>query len=419
MTRSISVHQRVLSNGLHIYLIHKPDFVKSLFMCGFGVGGTNIQEKQDGVLYKNPSGCAHFLEHQMFRLNGQDVTDAMSAMSASTNAFTAHNETAYYFTTSADPLPPLGLLLDFVQTLDITDETVEKEKGIILSEYRMYDQSADSRLMTETLKSLYEYDPLNTDILGTPEDIQNMKRQDLERFYAINYDPSKMILVGISGHDPEKIFQFVEEHEKNYPCKNHVQAIAWHEPEPLQPVRRQHTLQLDVSTPYACVGFKLKPQGTPLENARRDLVFNIWLDGTFSPLNPEYQKWLDERIITQTCGAEADLTPDHAYALFYAQSEKPRQFMELALRLAREKKPLPQETFEALKRQNIASGIRLRDQFHALATQQLEAALRHLDFETLMALPSQITWQDMADVLDSLDFSQYTETVINPLETGN
>lgn len=417
MTRPFPCTTRTLSNGLRIYLIHKPGFVKSLFLCGFGAGGANIQEMQDGTLYKNPSGCAHFLEHQMFRLNGQDVTDAMSAMSASCNAFTAYDETAYYFTTSADPLPPLGLLLDFVQTLDITDQTVEKEKGIILSEYRMYDQSPDSRLMTETLRSLYTFDPLNTDILGTPQDIRNMTRQDLERFYAINYDPSKMILVGVTGRDPQEILDFVEKHEKAYPQKNTILSVPWHEPEPAAVHRKTHTLQLDVSAPYACVGFKLRPAGTPMENAKRDLIFNIWLDGTFSPLNPDYQTWLDERIITQTCGAEADLTSTHAYALFYAQSEKPRQFMDLAIRLAQEKKRLDPDTFEVLRRQNIASTIRLRDQFYALASQQLEAALHHVDFSEVMELPAKITYEDMTAVLDSLDFSEFTETVINPLKT--
>lgn len=410
--------EETLSNGLRVFIIHKPGFVKSLFMCGFGVGGLNIREKQNDTIYTNPSGCAHFLEHQMFRLDGTDVSERMSAMSASANAFTSYEETAYYFSTSADPLGPLGLLLDFVQTLDITDASVEKEKGIILSEYNMYDQSPDSCLMTETLKSLYVNHPLNTDILGTPDDIANMSRENLERFYNINYDPSKMFLIGVTGRDPEPILEFIREHEENYPSKNNVVSVPWYEPEPETVARETYEFRRDVAIPYACIGFKFKPVDDVLRNAKRDLVFNIWLDGIFGPLNPEYQKWLDRRILTQVWGAEADLASDHAYALFYAQTEKPREFMDRVKELVKEKRPLDEKTFEVLRRQNVASSIRMRDQFQALACQQLDAAVKGLDFDAMLSLPMNITYEDMVEVLEGIDFSNYTETIINPLNNA-
>ena len=62
------------------------------------------------------------------------------------NAFTSYGETAYYFSTSEDVREPLNLLLDFVQDLDISDASVEKEKGIIVSELNMYLQMSDNRL---------------------------------------------------------------------------------------------------------------------------------------------------------------------------------------------------------------------------------------------------------------------------------
>lgn len=49
-------------------------------------------------------------------------------MQAQTNAFTSYTETAYYFQTTSDIEKPLALLLDFVENLDIDQQSVEKEK---------------------------------------------------------------------------------------------------------------------------------------------------------------------------------------------------------------------------------------------------------------------------------------------------
>ena len=96
-------------------------------------------------------------------------------------------------------IKPLKLLLDFVENLDVTNETIEKEKGIILSEYDMYQQSPEQRLFKETLISLFQYHPMKVDVLGSKEDIQDMSMEDLKQFYALNYDPSKLCLVGVTG----------------------------------------------------------------------------------------------------------------------------------------------------------------------------------------------------------------------------
>ena len=95
--------------------------------------------------------------------------------------------------------------MDFVQNLDIDAESVEKEKGIILSEYNMYQQSPESRLMKLVWNALYKKHPIRIDILGTPEDIRSMKVQDLKTFYHDKYDPQNMVLIGVTGTDPSPL----------------------------------------------------------------------------------------------------------------------------------------------------------------------------------------------------------------------
>ncbi|MBN2849241.1 MAG: insulinase family protein, partial [Erysipelotrichaceae bacterium] len=168
------VTETTLANGLKVFFIHKPGFISSTAVYMVPFGSLDIrQQKPDGEIIESNAGVAHFLEHKLFESNnGADIMEAFSAMSANVNAFTSYNETCYYFSTGeADFSQPLELLLDFVQNLSITDESVEKEKGIIIQELRMYMQMPEARLMYETYRSLFKTHPVRIDIGGSEESV--------------------------------------------------------------------------------------------------------------------------------------------------------------------------------------------------------------------------------------------------------
>ena len=134
-----------------------------------------------------------------------------NALGANVNAFTSYDCTVYYFSTSAqDIIPALNLLLDFVQTFNVSDESVEKEKGIIVQELMMYQQMADIRLIFELFKAMYHRSPLKFDIGGSVEDVNAITKDELELSYSLNYHPSQMSLVIVSGMDPEKLMNAIE-----------------------------------------------------------------------------------------------------------------------------------------------------------------------------------------------------------------
>ena len=146
-------YTETLENGLRVILWQKENYERSFFMMATPLGAMDLQQTdQNGILYSYPAGIAHFLEHKMFEKKDRDVMNEFSSMGANVNAFTSYNETAYYFSTSSDIERPLNLLLDFVQQLDITEASVEKEKGIIVSEFNMYLQMSDARLLMELYK---------------------------------------------------------------------------------------------------------------------------------------------------------------------------------------------------------------------------------------------------------------------------
>ena len=79
MNYNLNIKKETLSNGLQVILVHKPDYHKSLFLLGAKVGGFDIEHNVDGSLVHYKSGLAHYLEHQMFYLDGEDVSEMLSA----------------------------------------------------------------------------------------------------------------------------------------------------------------------------------------------------------------------------------------------------------------------------------------------------------------------------------------------------
>ena len=89
MNYNLDIKKETLSNGLQVILVHKPDYQKSLFLLGAKVGGFDIDQRVDGQVIRHKSGIAHYLEHQMFYLDGEDVSDLFANLQCSTNAYTS------------------------------------------------------------------------------------------------------------------------------------------------------------------------------------------------------------------------------------------------------------------------------------------------------------------------------------------
>lgn len=413
MNYNLDLTKETLPNCLQVLLVHKPDYQRSLFLLGAKVGGFDINQNVDGTLVHHKSGLAHYLEHQMFYLDGEDVSELFAGLQCSTNAYTSYTETAFYFSTTADVKQPLKLLFDFVENLDVTDKTIEKEKGIILSEYDMYQQSPEQRLFKETLISLYKNHPMKVDVLGSKEDIQNMGMEDLKQFYELNYDPSKLCLVGITGKDTDEIMDWVKECQKDVKSKCDKEISRVFKEEPIEVNRKEFVDTMDISQPFVCVGFKMKHCSNVIESIEKDFAVNMWLDSLMGPLNPKFQEWLDQRIFTQFVGAEADFTTDHSYVLFYAQTTNPVAFIELVKEQVK-KKTVSNEDYQSLRAQAVANNLRGLNHFDGLANDLLRSHFENFDYMDSLDRIQKMSLEKVLSYLEDLDFSNVCVTKILP-----
>ena len=113
------------------------------------------------------------------------------------------------------------------------DESVEKEKGIIIQELAMYQQMPDSRLFFETFKALFQQHPLKEDIGGTAESVSATTKEQLMICHSRNYHPSKMVLAVVTPLDPMTILNIVKTNQnaKTFPDFKPMIRAELHEPD--------------------------------------------------------------------------------------------------------------------------------------------------------------------------------------------
>lgn len=407
--------EEVLDNGLRVILWNKKGFEKSFFMMATPLGGLDLnQVDEQGKQISFPAGIAHFLEHKMFENENVDVMDVFSSMGANVNAFTSYGETAYYFSTTANPIEPLHLLLDFVQELNISEESVEKEKGIITQELEMYQQMSEVRLINETLSSLYHSHPLIYDIGGDIDSVNSITKQQLEDCYTLNYHPSKMILVGVTALDAEEVMKEIKDNQskKSFTKVNQMHRKVYVEQSKV--AKQQHQISMDISIPKVNVAFKLDGIKDPNERNKKEWSYKLLLDIYFSSLHEEYQRWLDEEIINTSFSFEIDFGEDYGLLMFYTETNKEETFQEMIFNTLRSIQSVDEGTLNQLKNRYFGMSVNALQDQKQIAVSFMRNYFAGLDFFASIEAIEEITCQDLMAVLNEINDDNFTKVTILP-----
>ncbi|MHC1736231.1 MAG: M16 family metallopeptidase [Erysipelotrichaceae bacterium] len=396
------VTETTLDNGLKVFFIHKPGFISSTAVYMVPFGSLDIrQQKPDGEIIESNAGVAHFLEHKLFESNnGTDIMEAFSAMSANVNAFTSYYETCYYFSTGeADFSHPLELLLDFVQNLSITDESVEKEKGIIIQELRMYMQMPEARLMYETYRSLFKTHPVRIDIGGSEESVKAITKAELYDLYEANYHPSNSVLVIVSGQESEKILDLVKDNQagKTFPDFEARRRLI--DMEELKVAKKHHSFAMDIQAKKITYSFKFNPApGTRMDRLVQEWMIRIYLELLFSSYNPLYQNWLDSNRINDYFGYEVDVTDEYGFVMFYGEKESEEDLVALVNEGLSTDFATVAPYFDNLKKRYFGQAIRSLNNPDDMAVSFARCVLLGLDYFETLDCVNQIEVGDLMEI---------------------
>lgn len=306
------VYEDQLENGLKIFIVPN-NRVEDIFVTyTVKYGGCNFPFLIDKKMQKLPSGIAHFLEHKMFeQKNRIEPFTFYSKTGTYCNASTNYYNTSYVFAGNNNFEENLKYLLDFIQDPYFTDENVEKEKGIISQEIKMYDDIPDRLIYERCIYNLLTNHPIRYGIGGKIKDITKITKEDLEKAYKVFYQPSNSFITITGNVDPEKSINIIKENQKNKRIPKYEIKLKKVKEEN-EVLKKEEIIYKDITIPYINYGIKI-PLKTLNKIDKQKLnmyistIFNILFDTTSS----FYEEMKDKNIIDTPIEIESIDTDDH------------------------------------------------------------------------------------------------------------
>ena len=206
-----------LDNGLRYYIRanERPEKRAELRLV---VNAGSVLEDGDQL------GLAHFLEHMAFNgtehFEKQELIDYLQFIGmrfgADVNAYTSFDETVYMLTVPTDSTEivetAFQILEDWAHGLAFDSLEVEKERGVVLEEWRL-GQGAYSRIRDQQFPVLFQGSRYAERLpIGDPEVLETFDHATLKRFYSDWYRPDLMAVVAVGDFDPEWIQDLIHRH---------------------------------------------------------------------------------------------------------------------------------------------------------------------------------------------------------------
>jgi predicted Zn-dependent peptidase len=191
----------ILKNGLRIITAPMKDTSTVTVIVTAGVGS-----KYEA---KNVNGISHFLEHMFFkgtkkRPRTKDISEALDSVGGEFNAFTGKEQTAYYAKVDAKHFDlALDVVSDIYLNSKIEEKEIERERGVIIQEMKMYEDTPIAIIGELFENLLYGDQPAGWEIIGSEENIKKIKRGDFLNHLKNFYTASNTV-VCVAGDFEEK-----------------------------------------------------------------------------------------------------------------------------------------------------------------------------------------------------------------------
>ncbi len=380
-------YEERLPNGLLIRVIPRPDFAKTYSFFATDFGSIDTKFTMDGKVYETPAGVAHYLEHKLFDMPDGNVMQQFSALGGSPNAFTGYSMTAYHVESTENWRENLELLLRYVSTPYFTEESVEKERGIIAQEIRMYEDSSGSRMYENLFAALYQHHPIRVPIAGTVESIQDITAQTLYDCHKAFYDPSNMMLCVAGPVDPALVVESARNILPKTP--GGVGGRDYGPAEPLTAEKMARVEQnMEVSMPGFTVAFRCDTPKTGADILRQELVGDLAAELLVGESTAFYTKLYEDGLIDCDFSAGYEGVKTLGMLSIGGDSNEPERVVDAVLkeaeRLGRE--GADEALFQRLKRSAFGRRIRELDSFENICYRMCQSTFEgafYYDFPDL------------------------------------
>ncbi len=244
------IRQKTLPSGLRTLIAPRSDVQTVTFLVLIGVGSRYETSKQWGL--------SHFLEHMFFkgtknRPTAKEIAEAIDGVGGEFNAFTGEEYTGYYVKVAAEHFQHgAEVVADILLNPLFPQEEIEKERGVIIEEIRMYTDMPMRHIHHLWNEALFGEHPLGRRIDGSPETVSAFMRQDFLDYTKAHYH-TKNAVVAIAGNvDSEAATQLLEQLFE--PLEKGEETIAVEAPSSIPHKRFLHERRSHMDQTHIMVG---------------------------------------------------------------------------------------------------------------------------------------------------------------------
>ncbi|MDO5521479.1 MAG: pitrilysin family protein [bacterium] len=203
------IKTKQLSNGLTVVFEEMTHLRSVSLGCWVNVGSANENPRNNGI--------AHVIEHMMFKgtknRTANQLADDCTMIGGNMNAYTSKECTSYYVTTLDTHLEnAIDIMSDMLCNSLFKEEDLEKEKGVIIDEIDMYDDSPDDLVHELLQQEVWKDHPLGYIISGPKENVELMTRQDLLEFMDLYYVADNMVISVAGNFEEESLLALLEKY---------------------------------------------------------------------------------------------------------------------------------------------------------------------------------------------------------------
>ena len=411
------VIRATLPNGLPVYIVPKKGFSRKYALFATRYGGMDMRFEKDGQWLDTPAGIAHYLEHKMFDTEEGNALQELAKNGAEPNAFTSNAITCYYFDATEKFYESLEILLSFVSVPYFTDESVQKEQGIIAQEIGMIEDNPEWQVYKQLMQALYHTSPARTPVAGSVESISHITAQTLYDCHKAFYTPANMCLVVVGDVKPERI---IASANQILPAKSGpLIRRDYGAEEELTAAEHFVSAAMEVSMPTFLVGFKCPPQHGGEQQHRFTAIGELACDVLMGESSPLYARLYAEGLINGSFGAAFDLLPGASYVYAGGDSKDPQAVAEAILAEAQQlvSQGIDGDYYRRVVNANFGAALKALNSFESIAVSMAEGCFQGYDPYRFPEVYDSITVEDVLDFLrQNMTRDHMALSVITPKE---
>ena len=404
--------KRKLKSGVTCYVVPKKGYVEKQGMIAVNYGSSDDNIVINGEEREYPLGIAHFLEHKLFEEENGNVFDEFAKLGANANAFTNFNTTAYYFNCIDNFEKCMDILLGFVGSTYLTEENVEKEKGIITQEIKMYEDDPMWQVYFSLLEAMYKEHPMRNNIAGTVESVNSITKEMLEECYDTFYTMENAVVVVAGDVEPEAVFKQVESRIKLGKGKD-VERRYGNEPNDV--VQKRFEKKMQVDRPIFNIGFK--ENQFDLDVAERMCTSRVLLDIILGSGSRLYERLYNKGLIDDSFGYEYLSGNTYGASIISGVSDEPETVKkEITDEIARYKRDgIPSDDIERIKKKHLGRLKRSMDSISGICANIADNYCKGIEMLDIYNKYDNINSDILMKRLKHLDGDLMAISIISPI----